>query len=447
MGFDIAHKTYIGYILDVPDPLKAGRKAVYIPELMASSPAGAKYVFAKNVIGSFIKTRNTFSPDKTYIRYGSFTPLFPGVRVLITFLGNNIDLDGYIIAIDSDIKQPTESSRFHLIYESPSGSSISIDDDTGVMHLKNNRGSSNVLLGKDSITLQLSKPDPKNGGTKKASSLILDENQLKIQFGEDVAYVFSVNGFETTLSKDTATSFSISDDGISMQGNKFVNISSDNGKIHVYGEETFLTGYNEMHIYGSDTRVTGGQKCQVSGTTVNIQGWFDTHIKAMHVGVDAYIMYNLKTLVKNSNSLAIDNKSSIIDSNSTTVQTTSSSVIARASSIEARDGMLISGMGIGTSIAASTNASMLGTTLGLELSFGVSGTFLLSNDPFTGIGTNLINMSIAGTAQQASGAVLSPGAVPDSVKDIVTTVNDYANNLEEETKKYIQPDNIFNNYL
>ena len=442
---EIAHKIFLGYVLDIPDPLKAGRSAIYIPELMASVPAGSKYIFAKNVIGSYTKTRNTFSPSKDYIDYGSYTPLYAGVRVLITFIGNNIDTDGYVIAIDSDIKQPTPSSKYNLIYKSQSGSSISVDDDTGVMHLKNNNGSSNVLLGKDSITLQLSKPDPKNGGTKKASSLILDENQLKIQFGEDTAYIFSVNGFETTLGKDTATSFAISEDGISMQGNKFLNLSSDNGKIHIYGEETFLTGYNEMHVYGSDTRITGGQKCQVSGTTVNIQGWFDTHIKAMHVGIDAYIMYNLKTLVKNSNSLAIDNKSSIIDSSATTIHSTTSSVIARASSIEARDGMLISGMGIGASMAGGVNASMIGTTLGLELAFGISGTFLLSNDPFTGIATNIINLSIAGIAQQAAGAVLSPGAVPDSIKDQVTTINDYMKNLEETSKKYIQPDNIFNN--
>jgi len=442
---DLTGKTFVGYVLDKKDPAGMNRYAVYIPELMSNNIPGSKYVFLKNGINTFVKTRNPFSTNKEYISYGSYTPLIPGTKVLIEFLRNDIN-SGIIIGTDADVKTPVNQEKaqdYHLIYKSPKGSEIYIDEHKNIMHLRHNKGKSNIYLSDDEIIFQISEINASKGGLERASSLILSKEGLKITIDEDIVYQFDKSGFNLSLGKDTASIFQITKDGINIIGNKFVNIASESGKIHLSGAESFITGYNELHLFGNDTRLTGTQKCQVSGTTINIQGWYDTHIKAMHVGIEAYLMFNQKSLISNYFNAGLKNEYSTIDNTSSMVSTTSTNVYSLSSSIQLTDGFILSNMGLGSSVSSSVSTSMSSLTTSIETGMAIGGTMLLNNDAFTGAATNILTQSIAGSAAQAIGTINSFTAIAENIQDSISNLNNNLNIQEERSKKYIDYDKIF----
>jgi hypothetical protein len=311
------------------------------------------------------------------------------------------------------------------------------------MHLRHNKGKSNVYLSDDEIILQISDINASKGGLERASSLILSKEGLKIIIDEDTVYQFDKSGFNLSLGKDTASIFQISKDGINIIGNKFVNIASESGKIHLSGAESFITGYNELHLFGNDTRLTGTQKCQVSGTTINIQGWYDTHIKAMHVGIEAYLMFNQRSLISNYFNAGLKNEYSTIDTTSSMVSTTSTNVYSLSSSIQLTDGFILSNMGLGSSVSSSVSASMTGLVTSIETGMAIGGTMLLNNDAFTGAATNILTQSIAGSAAQAIGTINSFTAIAENIQDSISNLNNNLNIQEERSKKYIDYDKIF----
>ena len=275
---DIKGKSFEGYIIDKKDPLNLNRYAIYIPELMAPARFGSKWVWCKNVIGSFTRHRDPIT--KIYYSYGSYQPLTPGTRVLVNFIKNNMEDGGYIIAVTSTVKsEHANRDDYTLIYKTKNNSKFYIDENKNILHISHANGKTNFYMSDRDIVLQIN--DAENTKTtdnyKLNSSIKLHKNEIDFIFG-DVIYKFSKNGFSMSTGEKNNLSFiDITRDGINISGQKYINMITE-GKVNINGGKTFLTGYDECHVFSNDLRLTGSQKAQLSGTTVNVQGWFDTHI-------------------------------------------------------------------------------------------------------------------------------------------------------------------------
>ena len=413
----IKGRNFEGYVIDKPDPLNLNRYAIYIPDLMAPAAYGSKYVFCKNIIGSYSRHRDPIS--KQYYSQGSYAPLTPGTRVIITFLKNSMEEGGYIIAVNSTIKNENyDRDNYHLIFKTKKNSKMYIDENKEIIHIMNKNGESNIFMSDDDIMLQLN--DEVGDKFEINTSLKMSKGEIKFIIGKAL-YKFTQNGFSMSLGKENNTSFiEISEEGIQISGKKYINVVTD-GKLSLGASKTFLTGYDNCHIYGNDLRLTGSQKAQLSGTTVNVQGWFDAHIKGLHVGIDGYIGIDTQSLFTNNFNLVANNNYAPIKNESSMIYTNTSQIHARASTVEAQDGFILSGMGVGASTATTVGASLSATMLSLKVSLMGINTSLLINDPTGSMAAvnYLLTGSIAGTAYPASDLI--PTVMPTLTDDLVKT--------------------------
>jgi len=436
-------KIYIGYIMNYQDPLNSGRLAVYIPELFPLNYPGKNYVFCRNGISTFHKSRDPFS--KEYISYGSYTPIHPGTRVLVTFLNENLE-NGIIIGIDSDTKLPIQekdAKNYYLIMQTKNGSRIYFDENKNIFHIMAAQGKTNIYLSETDILLQTEEFNPETGDLKRRNAIDIDDNGINFYIGEAV-YSFTEEGLTITYPKSSSY-FNITKNGIDISAKKYINLSSDEGKIHVYSKNLFLNGYNETHVLSNDLRLTGSQKAQLSGTTVNVQGWFDTHIKGMHVGIDSIIMTSLQSLVTNKLSLAYENSFSSLSNETSIIKTITTTTYARGSTLNLIDGMTIRGMGLGASVSSSVGTTLSSTSTALQLSLMSINTTLLLNDPSGAMAAanSILTNSIAGTASAASGAnaFVFKSANPNG-KDPLSGYIAFIKDSEDKDKFNIIPDTI-----
>jgi len=441
---EIAGKTHIGYIVDVIDPAGMNRKAVHIPSLMKSTIPGENYIFCKEAINTFVRTRDPLKPNIPYMSYGSLQPILPGTKVLVTFINNSLE-SGYIIGIDATVKE-TLSPNEWLIFKTQKDTELYVNDKNKVCHLKNAGGKSNIFMTEDSVYLQVNEVDPEGKGEDEliAQSYIqLGKNAIIFKVG-DTSYRFGNNGININNGKDSSTFIETSKDTININASKSINISSDSGNVHINGQYTYVTGYNELHLFGSDTRLTGSQKAQISGTTVALWGWMDAHIKGMHVGIDAWLSFDTFTTVKNEMNLALKNSFSSILSDSSVISSASTGLKAESYSIKAQDGIVLSNLGIGAGISASVGVSMTAVTSALKISLATLNTGFLMNDPFTSAANQVLTMTIAGSASQAIGSVNTVGqslSKLDDYNNIITSIK-MRRDHELNSKKYILPEEL-----
>jgi hypothetical protein len=439
---NIKGKIFEGYILDKKDPLNLNRYAVYIPELMAPASYGSKWVWCRNAIGSFTRHRDPMT--KIYYSYGSYQPLTPGTRVLVTFIKNNMEDGGYIIAVTSTIKNEIiDRDNYTLVYKTKSGSKFYIDENKDILHISHSHGNTNVYLSKDDIILQINE---KNGDTYELNTALkIHRNEIRFIFG-DTVYKFDKNGFGMSIGEENNLSFiNITKEGIQISGQKYINIVTD-GKLSLNGGKSFLTGYDECHVFSNDLRLTGSQKAQLSGTTVNVQGWFDAHVKAMHVGIDAYISIDTQSLFTNNFQLVANNTFAPLYNLTSMIYTNATQIHARASTIEAQDGFILSGMGIGASTSSTVGTSLSTSLLGLKVSLMTMNTGLLLNEPSGAMAAlnYILTGTIAGSASPASD--LTPVTLPSpnsDIRDPIAGLVSKIENEENQSKYNTTPDEVF----
>jgi len=434
--------VYQGYIVKADDPLGMGRYAVYSPELFPKVQPGTKYIFAKNVVSNYVKSRNPMTME--YVEYGQYTPLQEGTGVYFMVPGNNFD-QALIFAVDSVVGTPKKSrDNYYQIYKTRFGSQMYVDDEKGIFHIQHEQGKSNVYMTDKTIMLQLN-TERSGGGSQsyqRKSAIVLDENKVQFIVGGAV-YEFNEDGFNMNMGNNALTYFNFSRDGVNIQGNKYVNISAENGALHLFAEKTHITGYNELHAYGNDLRLTGTQKAQLTGTHVNIDSWLDTHVKGMNVNIEASLTFMKQSTFSDEKSFGALNIFSPMINQTSSVSALSTMVNAVSTPFNAFDGMTLTNMGAGANIAENVGTSISTLAVTLKTAFMGIGTALLINEP-TGI-MAAVNMVLtetkAGTGAPASGAVLIPGAIYPENDPVSGQVN-YNLFQDADTKKYIQPPRI-----
>jgi len=438
----ISGRIFIGYILDIEDPANLGRKAVNIPALLKSLVIGEKYIFCKEIINTYVRTRDPMNPDHKYLNYGSYQHLLPGTKVLVTFINNSLE-SGYIIGIDSTVNRPFSASET-LIFRTPNKTEMFVDDDSNNLIINNN--STAFQMTKEDIFIQVNdvNPDGQSDNDQIAQTFIqLGKHSIIFKVGKS-SYIFGENGITFSVGDKGTSYFELNQDTIKMNANKSLNITSNEGKIHLNSQYTYITGYNELHLFGTDARLTGAQKAQISGNTVALWGWFEARVKGMHVGIDAYINLESMTLIKNETNLALNNIYSTILSNTSSLDISLTGLKSEAYSLKAQDGIILSNIGLGSGISSSITSSMTGVSLSLKLSLMSIGTGLLMNDPFTGVINQFLTKTISGSAHQANSSFLPLGnglTVLDDKNSLINLLT-LREDHDLSTKKYILPDKI-----
>jgi len=438
---EIKGRIFEGYIIDKPDPDNLNRYAVYIPELMAPAEYGAKFIFCKNIIGSYTRHKDPIS--KMYYSHGSYQPLTPGTRVLVTFMKNTMENSGYIIGVNSTIKSENyDRDNYTLVFKTKTGSQLYIDENKDVVHLVHKNGSSNVYLTEEDIILQLNDED--GDDYKLNTALKIHKGEIQFIIGK-TAYKFTQNGWNMTIGDENNLSFiDVTKEGIQISGQRYINIVTE-GKLSLNGGKSFLTGYDECHVFGNDLRLTGSQKAQLSGTTVNVQGWFDAHIKGLHVGIDGYISIDTQALFTNNFNLVASNNYAPIYNETSMIYTNATQIHARASTIEAQDGFILSGLGVGASTASTVGTSLSTSLLGLKVTLMGINTGLLMNEPSGAMAAvnYLLTQTIAGSANPASDLVPTVLPVVDNdVKDPIASLAKKIKNTEELAQKHTYIDDV-----
>jgi len=164
----------------------------------------------------------------------------------------------------------------------------------------------------------------------------------------------------------------------------------------------------------------------------------------MHVGIDAWISYDLFTTIKNELNLALENIYSSITAKTSGVDVLATGIRAESYSIRAQDGIVVSNLGIGAGVSGSISASMNTVANTIKLTLMTVNTGLLMSDPFTGAVNQVLTMTIAGSANQALGGIDPIGenlSDFDRKNSVVTAVR-MRKEIEDNSKKYILPDKL-----
>jgi hypothetical protein len=437
---DLNGKKFIGYIIDMPDPLNLGRYAVYIPNMMAFNMVGTRYIWCKNAINTYSIHRDPIT--KKFYKAGQYIPLPPGTKVIVEFLSNSLE-QGYITGVDGFI--PTKDrDNYYLVYETLHGSKFYVDDKRDILHIQHSDGLTNIFLSKDNITLQLNQNNS-SGEIVRNSAIVIDENRIQFVVKNQLLE-FSVDGLKMILDdENTKTFLSITQEGMNLSANKFINFNVEDGRFFVNSKDMFLTGLNESHIWSNDLRLTGSQKAQLSGTTINIQGFLDIHLKSLNINEEALVSYNLRTMMYNADVFGAMNTYASVYSLTAQVNSTANSMNAQSGSLNASDGVSFENMGVGSSAAGSINGAMNVVATSMYFGNATVGTALLMNEPTGAMAaTNMVlSSTIAGSAEQAPLQIPIPLPEIPNPKDQISGLVNHGKKLEEEAKYNTIPDEIF----
>jgi len=365
---EVINKIFTGVVTENFDKLHPSKISVSIPEL-----ADDEIFFVDNALNTYHISRDKNGMVK---EQGSYMTLLPGTEVKISFMTNDLD-SGYVFKISSFSSYvPTNkhTQKYFLIMTTPNGSKIDIDDDKNRMHLTMANGSTDILLDEDSITLQTS--DTTGTTPKWISKMEVSNSGIYFNF-KDKTMLLNDTGFNVNLGPETPTAFSMTKKGSVLTGAQFLNISSPQGRIDVYGQNTNIQGEGELNLLGSISNITGKTKMALNGGVVHIDSFLGTHIKSkMDVNIDALLKIKLQSLMYDRTTLGMSNTFAIVSNITNQVSSETSQFKAEAITTSAFDGMRIKGLGVATSVATSMGLSIMVSMQSIELGIAIFGTIM-----------------------------------------------------------------------
>ena len=420
-----------GIVLPDIDPLKQGRYKVYFPEKM-QRPDGQVQdgIWCQNGLSGFRGYRNS---DNQPIVSGSYRPIQPGAPVIITMTGANTNPTIARMAV-TNINAPDPQNRdsVYVIEQTPDGSSIEIDSKKGYVHLGYRHGAGNILMTKDTISMELLAGS--TAGKSLVSGISIKPDSISMQL-KDSTMELNSTGFGVTL-KD-GSYIRMSKKGLEIYGEDFVNISSKK-TASLLSKQVNINGTSQLHLLGSDTKVTGTQKMAMNGTQVSIESFLTTQLKGMHIGMDAKMKMTLNSLMYDNKVLGIKNEYASISSETATTKASVFSMLSESTSTRLQDSQVISNMGVGASVSTSLTASSLGSVTGTQLGLASFGTLMLFDNPASAAVGATLALAIPGSAQAADEPTGTTFGVKDA-KDITTpssVLNTALLKRTEEQQKY-----------
>ncbi len=439
---------YEGTILPYQDKLNPTKYAVHIPEIH-NTPTGKmalKYVWADNEYSN--KYQSLKKKNTNYMEFGSYMPLESELTVLVKFRSQHLD-SAYIFEVASEHKKIPEyvdKDNFYLLCSTKNQSKVYIDDTKNRIHLSQHNGKSNIMMDDYGITLQMN--NTTTSKTIMESKLELSENGFLVQFGEN-KFTFNETGFAITYGENR-TFLKMTKKGIELVGEDFINVTTT-GPLNLYGESTNLTGEGSLNLRGTNTKLTGLQKLAMNGNIIHMEGVMDTHIKSgLSLNIESLLHLRMSAIIADQQYTGMSNIFTAMENKVTSLAVETSSMKAEAISSMASDGMIMSGMGIATSIGSSVSNSTSATMIGLQASMtGITTAFNLDNIGMAIASAVIADNAIADTAEPASNISDNLfGTLPsdDDGTNFITKLTDSQRNSITTASKYVNPSSLLMNY-
>ena len=406
-------KKYSALIQGYPNDT-GGFYPVYISELHAIDKS-LTTIKVKNRLSNYGK----WTVDGKVYSSGSYIPLHPGMTVYVVFLTTSA-LSGSIESIHYDHTPFDKINQVgtHLVAKTPGGSQIYLDDTRGVTHIMHNNGSTNAFLTDDKISLSVN--ETSNVGSNFISGIEVGKEGIFLKFGTT-----SINISESGIAFKVGDAEYLFEDKAFKANTENVNLNIKNFEAKT--NKTFITAEEEVHLKSTVTRITGGQHLAMNGNVVNIDSNLNTTLQSSNA-------VNIKSLVHialDSSIINVDALGSVMVKGTTALLTGVNTVVDGVTTAinganVFEDATIIRGMGVASSLAASTVGTTLGTKYSLKAAdIGLTTAFHF-NDPFSGMAANVMTETLPGVAQ----------GVPIQMPSVVMNPSfDYTNNYIQYIKK------------
>ena len=431
---DLTLRTFSGIVLKDKDPLGLGRYLVYIRELSPVNTMNTFWVTSEISNFQFSRWIDPYlhsSLDESKKSSGSYFPLSAGMVVNIKFRSNDLT-SGFIYKIVNNQNQvPLDTNKrdsFYLLCKTVNDSYIYIDEDKQTLHLMNNKGSTNIALNDQKITLHVGDlvSDGLDGITSR-SIVELDKDKIGLKFGKHFIKIDD-SGIILSAGENSNSFIRITESGIETNTNGNIKNRAEQDLSNI-GKKVFNTGLDELHNYSKINRISGTQMMSMTGNVVTIDSLTETYIKGGHIGIESLFKTKLSSLaidILSLTSIYVNSLMYVNNAGSAIVQKSPS--VAIAGSTIFHDGMIMDNMGIAESLSSSLISSIVATSVATEGAAMSLTTAQLIGDEGSGAISVALNSSLTGSAQPANNILTSPTIInylTTGVSQLVSYINGY----------------------
>ncbi len=390
------------------------RNGVVLPEEHPEDPSLYKVHFGRkttdevNGIEEGVWCINGINPftryldiNNTPISYGSYTPLQPYTPVTVTMSngGRGMPTITGFAKTNTSIPDPENRNELHVLHKSPRGSMIAIDDNNGTVQIIHKKGETSIILGDDTISMEISNGD-KSG--KKADTFFSLSRGSFLWKMRDATMKFDESGFYVG-DDDDSSYFKVTKDGIELHGNEYVKTTAKE-TVTMMSKEMTLEGTKDMSVRSSHLRVSGTQLLNLTGGSIGIEAIFSAQIKAMHISTKAQILHTVDTPNRLTRIPIYDIKTVGVYSEKSSVHTVKTSTWALGSSLIAADGLILTNMGYGNALSNSNYNIGLATTTTQEGVLIKTTTTMITKETSIAATNRVLTDTLAGTAKPAQEA-------------------------------------------
>ncbi len=266
-------------------------------------------IWCDNGMSPFVRFRDI---NNTPISMGSYTPIAPYMPVTVLMRNGGVGQGTIVGPAKTNVGLPDPENRDHLymVAQTPKESWIALDDKIGNIQLMFEGGSSSVVLAEDNITLEIGKGD--KSGKESVTSLNVSKSGFIFRM-RDATMKFDESGFsvgfDNTEEQEHSSSFSITRDSIKAQAGKTMQMNAA-VSISAKAEKIAFEGVRDASFVGNQVKINGAQITSIKGNQIELEGFWNVQLKAMHVGVQANIMYREDSSIKYVTNITELNKTS-----------------------------------------------------------------------------------------------------------------------------------------
>jgi len=387
-----------GVVLDIAHPTDPTAYFVHFGEKTASvSGRLDSGVWCHNGISSFVRYRNA---ENQPVAYGSYSPIQPYTPVNVLMSNGGIGMPTIIGFTPTNTSAPdmTNKQNLHVVYQTPGGSAIEMDDNVGAIRLMYNQGSSIVSLAEDIINLEVNDGDPNGRGKVVNTSLSMRKGGFKFQL-KDSMMQFDETGFSVSFN-DGGTSVKFTKKGVIMEGMDVFKVASDE-QISIKGSKMTLEGTKDASLSASELKIGGKQLTNITGSQINIESMFAISLKSLAINLFAKTKIQEFAILKDTTCTgSIVRTAPIITEQAAQHAFLSGTFVVGAAMI-GLDANIYSNMGIGLGIATPTYAAAKAATVASHAALTALGTaMILKALPITVVNKVLAD-TLAGTSEPA----------------------------------------------
>jgi len=353
-------------------------------------------VWCHNMIDNFVRYRDiTNNP----ISYGSHTPLLPytPVMVLMSDGGAGTNLIIGFAPTNTNTPDPENRSELHLVAQSPKGSQIAIDDKTGNIQMLYDKGNTAFVMGNQAISLEVTKGQ-KSGKTGD-TGIHISKGSIEFRL-RDSTMKFDETGL--TVSFDDGGSYAkINKKGIEFHGEDYVKLTSKE-QLSLKGSKLNLQGTKDASLSASQLKIGGKQLTNITGAQIDIRSMFTIQLTSLHVGLRALAMIrNVSPIKENLHPMFVTTGTSIHATAASANISELAPTISMGATTIAQDGIVLSNMGVGASLAAAATSSTMAAAEGLHTAFIAAFTLFLNKNVAMSAASKVLADTIAGTSEPA----------------------------------------------